>query len=265
MDTGLSVEANREEWQNARYDNVTCTDIGKILGVDTGCSRRMLLKTKLERRDPLLNANEMTQSLLRMGLIFETTVKATFKRMWESSLMETEEGFTPSMHSHTHIPWFTGTPDYIIPGKRALAEFKSHFFPSIDEVTPIGDVTLIPPKHYLQVQGYLEIMDYDVGYLLSWTLKNGATLFKIKRDQYLFNQVIKPAITEFHDWMDRLKELDHFPSTKELSFAVYPKNHRERILYRVTQSLLLSTLTVIKSYGNTGAKDTADTEEIPDH
>jgi predicted phage-related endonuclease len=200
MNTGLSAELDKDSWLEARYNSVTCTDLGKILGADDSTSRKKLLWSKINRTDLLQNASPITKRLVQLGHLFEPQARETFVKLWEESGINTK-GFVPTMQLHTKHNWFTGSPDYLIPESKVVAEFKTHFFPDMETVRPIASIEKIPLKYYLQVQGYLEIMDYSVGYLLSWTLKNGHSMYAIHRDKTLFDELILPSIEEFYGWM----------------------------------------------------------------
>lgn len=241
MDTGLSVTKDRDSWLEARYDSVTCTDLGKILGVDHDVSRRKLLLSKLERRDLLEGCSPITRNLIMMGQTFEGTARETFKTWYEGSgTDEMRRGFVPTMHTHTKYPWFTGSPDYLVPEKRLVVEIKTHFFPNIEVAHPILSVNDIPLKYYLQVQGYQEIMDYDDGILFSWTLKNGWKKYWVRRDKRLFEDVILPGIREFHFWMDTLKGQEG-KLTDDRTFGMFKRGEKDRILGVIIQSMKNTT------------------------
>ena len=106
----------------------------------------------------------------------------------------------PRNDSQRNFSWITGTPDYIIDhvnGYKAIIEVKKHWHPSPSEAQPISDVSLLPLKHWLQVQTYLEINDLTVGYLWSWTILNSHTCLRIRRDRDFFQNVILPEVLKF--------------------------------------------------------------------
>jgi hypothetical protein len=193
------------EWKKARMDAVTGTDLGKILGLDPGCSRQKLLKCKKEGRDCMDSCKPDTRFLLENGKRFEQTVQHCFSA-WivKNTPVNTDtKGFVPSMHVDRELEYFTGSPDFIVPGIRVLAEFKTHFHPNVTDAYPVqtsGDIKL---RHYLQVQAYLRIMDYTLGYLVSWTLCHGHTVYVIIRDDNLWKNLVRPAIEKFWDLLSR--------------------------------------------------------------
>ena len=60
-------ERSGEEWKMARYECVTGTDIGKIMGCYDNCSRKRLLESKIKKIDLMENATEYTKILLSLG------------------------------------------------------------------------------------------------------------------------------------------------------------------------------------------------------
>lgn len=197
----LSLCHGTDEWKNARYDNITCTDLGKILGMDQTCSRKKLLVSKWERRDLLENASDFTKALINKGKEFEASAMADYK-LWRLRSGYTENaGFVPSMHQDEEAPGITGSPDMLIPGARTVVEFKTHWFPDVESAQPFT-IDRIPAKYYLQVQGYLQIMKYQTGHLFSWTLNNGYRVFEIDRDISLWERAIKPPCITFKLWME---------------------------------------------------------------
>lgn len=236
-DTGL-VHGS-DDWRNARFDCVTATDVGKILGLDAYVSRKRLLESKFDKIDPSEDANETGKYLMMMGRTFEEAAKKSY-------ILHTGErdGFTPSLHAHCQCPFLTGSPDYLVPSKRKVVEFKTHFYPNMVDVTPIADVRNIPLKYYLQVQTYLEIMDYDVADLFSWTILNGETLFRINRDRPLFESVIRPFVFEFMTWMEDIRDTrkDSSIYLSTISKARHRPGEKTNILDCVLNSLLSNTV-----------------------
>lgn len=189
MDVGLT-QAD-PEWKLARYDCVTGTDVGTILGVGRE-SKKKLMETKIRRREPF--HDDRTRIYLTLGKNFEMCARETFRNL----LPEYGRGFVPSMHTHPELNWISGTPDYLLPEDKIVVEFKTHFYPSILEASPYESVTSIPLRYYLQVQTYMEILNWDKGILFSWTTRNGYSLFHIRRDCGLWNDVVLPRLMAFH-------------------------------------------------------------------
>lgn len=241
MDTGLSVTDNKSEWIKARYSSVTSTDLGKIMGVDQQTSRKRLLWSKLTKTDLLENCSRVTRDLVTMGQTFEKSAREAFVTKWELSGGDLEEkkGFVPTMHTHPVYDWFTGSPDYLIPERRIVVEFKTHFFPNAQEAHPILEARSIPLKYYLQVQGYMEIMDYDDGILVSWTIAQGMTMYWIRRDKRLWIDQILPEIKVFRAWMQYFKMED---LEKDRSLGIFKRGEKVILEDAIIKSMVENTV-----------------------
>lgn len=128
MDT--SIKPGTPEWSEARKKAVTCTDLGKLLGFDRGCTRQKLYHCKKAGKEPMDGCAPALRCLLENGKRFEETCMHAF-RAWlvgNTPLGTDCSGFVPSMHVDREVPYFTGSPDYLVPGIRVLAEFKTHFW-----------------------------------------------------------------------------------------------------------------------------------------
>jgi hypothetical protein len=187
VDTG--IQHGSELWKDKRFDQVTGTDVAKILGLHRSVTRKRLLELKWARAEE--EADEYGALLMFMGREFEPAAIQAYLG-WSGN-----EGYVPNLHVHLECPWLAGSPDLLIPETRTVIEVKTHFYPSPLESKPIGDVFSVKMEHYLQVQTYLEIMDWEDGRLVSWTPNNGFTVFSIKRDAALWREIM-PALEEFH-------------------------------------------------------------------
>jgi hypothetical protein len=201
MDTKITPLST--EWRDARYSSISGTDVGKILGLDTGCSRQKLLECKRQKRDAMENCPPQTQMLLDLGRKFEGNAIEAFKT-WLCSIngYAASQGFTPTLHQDPEVPYLVGSPDFIVPGLRILCEAKTHFWPSIIDAVPVQTVSEIKLKHYLQVQTYLRIMGFGVGYLVSWTMCHGHCIYQIARDDALILCLVLPNVCRFKQMMD---------------------------------------------------------------
>lgn len=193
------LDQGSDAWREARYACVTGTDVGRILGTDKDCSRTKLLACKRAKKETTENCSGFGRSLMENGKRFEDTCRESWKAWFEavSAPGEDTSGFVPTMHSDAELPWFTGSPDYVIPGRRMLLECKTHFYPNIADAAPVQSVQDVKLKHYLQIQAYLRIMRYHTAYLCSWTLCRGYTIFGLSYDEDLFRGLVMPAIVEF--------------------------------------------------------------------
>ena len=189
-----------EEWKEARYEYVTATDIGKILGVDTNISRKKLLELKVTRKEK--DVSQFSRVLMDLGRGFESSAIRDFEKFYRSKYGAFEGRSPLVLFVHEKIPYFAGTPDFVIRSPTPkVVEIKCHFFPSVETACPYYNEDEIPLKYYLQVQGYLELMNLDEGVLFSWTLFNGFSVFRVVRDKFLWETIIMPHIDQFCEWM----------------------------------------------------------------
>lgn len=199
-----------DEWKQARYHAVTGTDVGKIMGCDDNVSKTKLLETKAQMIDPMENAGATTKTYLMLGRHFEEAAKAAFAN-WAFYSLVGYQGFTPGMSASAARPWITGTPDWIIEEagtkKKAVVEFKCHFYPSIEQARPIAAVAEIPLRHWLQIQCYMDILDMDNAWLWSWTICRGGTAFRIRRDKRWWNAVVVPRLEDFYRTMEKARTM----------------------------------------------------------
>ena len=164
------------------------------------------MELKLDRVDPLDNAPYFTRTIVDLGNTFEPVALARFKAV-SKEIGIGSNGFVPGMTPHSDFDWFTGTPDYILEapdGKKCIVELKTHWYPSPEDAEPMQNMI---KKHWLQVQAYLEILNIDLGYLFSWTIENGYTLFSIQRARDFWATVIWPQVMLFRDAFESGREV----------------------------------------------------------
>eukprot|EP00727_Mastigamoeba_balamuthi_P000666 m51a1_g10597 hypothetical protein (245) ;mRNA; r:31754-32488 len=228
----LGFEQGSASWIESRFSHVTATDLGKILGVDTTCSRTKLLLSKINHTDLLKKAPPVTKKLVQNGKLFEESACAAYTA-WRFHNGFTDAGFTPMMYSHKQFPFITGSPDHLFPDTCIVAEFKTHFYPSFDRSQPIESVQRIPLRYYLQVQTYLNIMEWDIGHLFSWTPMNGHSLFHISRDPQLWETLLVPSAR----WFYELMKDDSIPLGEKSKMARMTANEKRDNINDIWESL----------------------------
>ena len=187
-----------EAWRQLRFDCVTGTDVASILGLnDTSRMRLLTLKAKREEEEP----NQYGKDLMALGNTFEPVARAQYLA-WSGKAQQP----TPPLFRHENITWLVGSPDLLDYDDKIVVEFKTRFYPSPAEASPFRTIESIPLKYYLQVQTYMEIMDWDRGHLFVWSPRNGWSLFEFRRDRNLF-EAIRMELERFHEVLLRLKRV----------------------------------------------------------
>lgn len=250
-----SVFRDGEQWKLSRYGCVTGTDVAKILGVDSSVSRRKLFESKLAHTDPIYNAGPYLKHLLEMGKIHEPVAREQFIGCMRHGNDDGSYSYiVPGMEVHRDYPWLTGTPDLFICDSNGdihgIVEIKCHFHPEPYSAVPFQRKDELPLKHWLQIQTYMEIKNVENGYVWSWTLGNGATLFNIRRmDRFVFEQCIIPMLSQFHDFLKMYYDAGH-PTVAPKSVLEYLtfRRGKKAIIHDVLESQFDDTVTFVKKY-----------------
>lgn len=223
-----------EEWLNMRFNYITGTDLGRILGIDKNMTRRGLLITKVYRKNKIFT-NPKTLEIMELGRDYEIYGIYAFEEyMRKRGYFIGKRVFDKFFLIHE--PYFGGTPDAIYLQSGVLLEVKTHHIPTSLLAKPYQDVNEIPLKYFLQVQHYLNLTEYEGGYLISWTVANGFTVFYMERDIELLNHLILPKSIEFHRWM---RDIDNFDDNIKLARSTTAIS--DKIIKIVTKSLINST------------------------
>lgn len=204
----LEFEQGSDAWKEARYEMVTATDVSRILGLDPACSKLKLFRQKIEHVDAADHVDLRSQKMMLLGRNFERTALLS----WQSLYLKEGRGYLsspgrrPRLFSHRIHSWLGGSPDWLFESDGLLVEIKTHWFPSPASAKPMMNVFDLPPKYYLQVQTYLEVLDYELAHLYSWTLSQGSHIFAVRRDRVLFQGVVLPELNAFHAKMEEFRD-----------------------------------------------------------
>ena len=223
-----------DEWKAERYDRITGTDVAKILGLDSECSRMKLMRMKFTKEEPVVSA--YGEKLMRLGREFEPVAREAYLE-WDPDC----QGRVPGLFQAKE-PWLVGSPDMIDQGKKLVVEFKCHFHPSIIHSRPYESCEKIPLKHYVQVQTYMYILGWERGRLFSWTPCNGFSIFEFRFDQRLWDKIM-PEVKIFEDQMTNLKRvgLESRHGQQILSWMKFPREYKQEWINKVWFSLLDNT------------------------
>jgi putative phage-type endonuclease len=193
-----TLQHGSEEWAARRWDSVTGTDVGKILGQDPETSRLRLLLCKAKKEEPA--STPYGQELMALGREFERVALEEYL-LWSR---EWNQGKVPNLTVHTDYPWLAGTPDWLNTASNTVVELKTKFHPSPRLAGVPRSPEEIPLKHYMQVQTYMEILGSEHGRLLAWSPMNGYSVWEAVRDRQLMSEVL-PELSYFHSQVEELR------------------------------------------------------------
>jgi hypothetical protein len=217
-------------------DIISCSEIGKILGMDMNCSRRLLFKSKVEGFRLPTKMTAWLQKRLLFGSYMEAPAIA-----WYSKTFNTHITRFPLM-LHPEFEHIGGTVDGVAEDG-AVIEIKWRTHPTIEAAAPYEK----PPRHqYLQLQGYLQIHGRDYGYILCCSLHNGCRRFKVLRDDELWN-FCEPCLTQFYNMWTNVKNgsLNYHVA---LQACLVNKSERERNTREIDTSMKRSCFCDFESF-----------------
>lgn len=215
------------EYDYGLHNNVlSMSEIGSVMGVGTQ-SRKKLMTKKVEKYKE--EHNEYTQCCLAYGKYMERP-----GLMWFSHNLG--KPFT-KLHFQT-LPYnnrIGGTPDAIT-SDNEIVEMKWRFFPEPNEAEPF---TVPPLKYYLQVQGYLELCGYSVGYLVCCTKNHGSTVFVVNRDKNLWEIVLEECIAFICCWdcFKHVYETDKETYKKDISTYRFTSGFKKKLEQQISDSM----------------------------
>lgn len=172
-----TIAKNKAEWHEIRQSGIGGSDVASILGLNPYKSTFQLWCEKtgqvqqedLSDRMPILIGNEL-----------EDLVARIFTK--ETGMAVRKDNKT---HRHKDYPFLLANIDRQIIGQSALLECKTTSAYKADEWK--GEE--IPANYLLQVQHYLDVLDYDVAYIAVIIGNTDFVYKKIERDEELIQQV----------------------------------------------------------------------------
>lgn len=178
------IAKDEADWQRIRMSGLGGSDVGSVLGMNAYKSAFELWEEKLIGT-PLKDLSD--NIAIQFGNIAEDFV---------ASLFEKETGFKVQKdnktYKHEKYPFLLANIDRKIVGQKAILECKTTSVYNAKQ----WDGDNVPDSYLLQVQHYLNVLDYDVAYI---AVLIGNTTFKykkIERDQELID-LIMPKLIEF--------------------------------------------------------------------
>lgn len=229
------------DFYQARKEKLGTSEIGKILSI--GGTRINLMMEKLFQID-LSSSDEHLQKMFEWGKKNEKPALDFWRKLNPDHYFFTFPYI--GTYDHPLIPKLVGTPDALCTQGYVL-EIKcpcgsGNFY----DAKPYNQLRL---NHFLQVQGYLDIMhlngtEFTYGLLLSWTYNNGYSCFIIERDNETCGYIrqIASSFIDTWDYYKSLKEagVDDLELLKIIRTNEKVKNKREiEVLLNVRMDLFV--------------------------
>ena len=162
-----TLQQRTKAWHSARAGKLTASNLAGVLGLSQFCSRsesydRLMGRSKFEGNDATRwgSANEqngINAYQTRTGNLVEPT------GLW----------------THTDYMWLAGSPDGLI-GSEGMLEVKCPYFKKVPHQE-------IPIYYYIQILACLEMTRREWCDYVCWTPNNGTSMFRVTRDQELFD------------------------------------------------------------------------------
>jgi putative phage-type endonuclease len=187
------------DWQLQRRNFLCASEAGSFMGLDPYKSRRKLLR---EKEDGIhREATALGESYMQWGRCMESTVIVWLDRYWAwQDGRGSSVTLPPLIHTGEHH--FSGQPDCVTMefSRMIPVEIKCPAHPAPDLSVPYLNPEDIPLRYLCQILSYIEILDAPFGYLCSWTMRNGITLFRVMPNK-LFFHASGGLWTKMHQWL----------------------------------------------------------------
>lgn len=199
------IAVNNEEWHNLRSNGLGGSDIGTMLGLNANKSPYQLWLEKTGQ----IEAPDISSKLqVQIGNELEDFVARLFEQ--ESGMKVQRDNKT---HYHKEHHFLLANIDRKIVGEKALLECKTTGAFSANQ----WDEDEIPASYIMQVQHYLNVLDYDYAYIAVIIGNHDFKFKRIERDQELIDMYTKEAIKFWNENVLKnvAPEIDGSPATKE--------------------------------------------------
>ena len=223
------IAVNNEEWHNLRSNGLGGSDIGTMLGLNANKSPYQLWLEKTGQ----IEAPDISSKLqVQIGNELEDFVARLFEQ--ESGMKVQRDNKT---HYHKEHPFLLANIDRKIVGEKALLECKTTGAFSANQ----WDEDEIPASYIMQVQHYLNVLDYDYAYIAVIIGNHDFKFKRIERDQELIDMYTKEAIKFWNENVLKnvAPEIDGSLATKEaLNLVDYEPLNSLSILSSQKQKLV---------------------------
>lgn len=192
--TQYAIAKTHDEWLEMRSKGLGGSDIGTVLGFNKHCTPYQLWLEKTGQYQPPDISDKIA---IQIGNALEDLVAKLFTQATGLEVQKDNK-----THYHKDYPFLLANIDRKIKGQRALLECKttnSRFRQEwIDEE--------VPASYLLQVQHYLNVLDYDTAYI-AVIIGNSEFIWKeIKRDQQLIDMYTEKAVEFWEENVVGMKE-----------------------------------------------------------
>lgn len=209
--TQYAIARNHDEWLELRSKGLGGSDIGTVLGFNKYCTPYQLWLEKTGQYQPPDISDKVA---IQIGNALEDLVAKLFTQATGLEVQKDNK-----THYHKDYPFLLANIDRKIKGQKALLECKttnSRFRKEwIDDE--------VPASYLLQVQHYLNVLDYDTAYI-AVIIGNSEFVWKeIKRDQALIDMYTEKAVAFWEENVIGMKEpeMDGSLVTKEAIEIIY--------------------------------------------
>lgn len=230
------IAKDEQEWLELRKKGLGGSDIGTMLGLNPNKSPYQLWLEKTGQ----IEAPDISSKLqVQIGNELEDFVARLFEQ--ESGMKVQRDNKT---HYHKEHPFLLANIDRKIVGEKALLECKTTGAFSANQ----WDEDEIPASYIMQVQHYLNVLDYEYGYIAVVIGNHDFKFKKIERDQELIDMYTKEAIKFWNENVLKnvAPEIDGSLATKEALNLVDYEPINTLPMYKV-QDEQIEQITVIKS------------------
>lgn len=208
------IAKDGQDWLEIRKQGIGGSDVGSIMGVNQYRSPFEVWAEKTGQ----IEAVDISENIpIIIGNELEETVARLFEK--ETGLKVRKDNKT---HFHQKYPFLLANIDRQIVGKKALLECKTTSV--FNRKQWIDDE--IPASYLLQVQHYLDVLDYEVGYIAVLIGNTDFVWKEIKRDDKLI-QIMHDKLIPFWE-VNVLKNIaPNIDGSKASSEFIKTKYHDE--------------------------------------
>lgn len=230
------IAVNNEEWHNLRSNGLGGSDIGTMLGLNQYKSPYQLW---LEKTGQIEAPDISDKIAIQVGNELEDLVARIFTQQTGMTVQRDNK-----THYHKDYPFLLANIDRKIVGEKALLECKTTSAFNKQQ----WEDDEIPASYIMQVQHYLNVLDYDKAYIAVIIGNHDFVWKEIQRDDELIEMYTKEAIKFWNENVLKnvAPEIDGSLATKEALNLVDYEPINTLPMYKV-QDEQIEQITVIKS------------------